>query len=280
MVINRFRLECRDGECLEAAKWHDETAAPIGTVVIVHGLGEHFGRFEHLALEFVQRGFCVYSYDQRGHGRNAGKYGHVQDYSLLMEDIGSMLEAARLESGGMPCILYGHSLGGNEVLNYLLDHPDCVSAAIVSSPWIRLYVQPSERLTRIIRIIERLKPDFTFSNGIKLKLTTNNNKIIIKTETDKLFHKRISARLAIQAFEAGERALEHADDISIPVLLMHGTDDKITSFEASRELSLRANDNIHFKSWKDMYHELHNDTDSETVINYMCEWAIGILGNS
>jgi acylglycerol lipase len=246
---------------------------PLAQAVLIHGLGEHCGRYEHVAAAFTKAGFALQGMDLRGHGHSGGPRGHAPNYDILMQDIDALIQALRLQSP-LPLFLYGHSLGGNLVINYLLRRQPGVTGAIAASPLLQT-TQPSPPWKLAIgKMLRPIWPRISMSNGLDSRDLSHDPLVIEKYRRDPLVHRRVSASLGVAMLEAGQWALEHAAELTTPLLLLHGQEDRITSAEASRLFAQRSGPICSLKLWPDCFHELHNDQHSKRVIDYMTHWMI------
>jgi len=146
---------------------------PKACIVMVHGFGEHTGRYERAAAYFCARGYAYAIHDQRGHGLTPGKRGVVRTYSSLMTDIDLVLDWVGTNFAGLPVALYGHSMGGNEVLFRILHAPALhasVKCAVSGSPWLRLHKPPSAATVAVAKIVSKILPDFTAKSDLKIPL--------------------------------------------------------------------------------------------------------------
>ncbi|HEX7056818.1 MAG TPA: alpha/beta hydrolase [Bacilli bacterium] len=260
-----------DGTSLFTRLWYPDGVIK-SAVCIVHGLGEHSGRFAHVAESFGREGIAVAAFDLRGHGKSDGKRGHTPSFSALLDDIGSALRQFAQLFPDVPLFLYGHSMGGNLVLNYVLRRKPELAGVISSAPWLKLAFEPPKIKVRFGRVVDRLWPSFSQSNGLKSKALSRSADIVDEYEADGLVHDRITARLYFSLRDAGAWAIEHAADIRIPVLIMHGSGDQITSCAASERFAEKAKEFSTLMIWKGFFHELHNDPFGGEVIDYMASW--------
>jgi len=253
-----------------------------GVVCLVHGLGEHSGRYAPLAAALNAAGFAVHAFDLRGHGKSGGKRGHTPDYDALMNDIACLLNDAAKKFPAAPRFLYGHSLGGNLVLNYILRRPvEDLTGAVATGPWLRLAFEPPAFKIWLARTVGRLLPALLQPSGLNVAHLSHDPEIVQAYVEDPLVHDRISSALFLGAYEAGLWALEHAADLTLPLLLMHGADDQLTSPEASEEFCRRAGERCTFKRWEGMYHEIHNEPQKAEVYRTVIAWLESRLaGNS
>jgi alpha-beta hydrolase superfamily lysophospholipase len=247
-----------------------------GTVGIVHGLGEHSGRYDEAGNFLSRSGFAVVAFDQIGHGRSGGPRGHASDYTLLLEDVGVLVgELQRRGDERLPQFLYGHSLGGNLVLNFALRRRPELTGLIVTSPLLRPAVRPPWWKLVLGHALNRLCPQLTLESGIDPADLSHDPQSVQRYRDDPLVHHRVSARLGIPMLAAGRWALEHADELNVPTLLMHGAADRVTSADASREFAARAGSICTLKTWPDRFHELHWESNRAEVLDAVLEWLKG-----
>lgn len=269
-------LISKDGTSLSCIFW--DCPDPIGVVCLVHGLGEHYGRYEHVAEFFTSNKLAVFAYDQKGHGRSGGKRGHTSSYDLLLDDVEELLKTARAEYNDLPIILYGHSFGGNVVTNYLLRRStDEIACGIISSPLFKLTKEPPEIQIKAAKFVSKIFPSFSQPNGLNVQDISTDPEAVKAYSEDPLVHDRISTRLFTVVYEAGFWAIENADRLKTPTLVFHGSDDNITSHQGSKEFVQKSNGSAVFKSWEGMKHETHNDLKKEEVIHHMYDWIVKTL---
>ena len=267
-----FSWKSSDGLDLYAQSWRPDNT-PQAMICVVHGLGEHSGRYAHMATYMNNAQYGVVSFDLRGHGRSGGTPGHSPSYQTLMGDITDFLRKIREEYPKTLCFLYGHSLGGNLVLNYAMRENPKLAGLIASSPGLIPTVKPPSWKLTAGRVLYHLCPKFTMTNGLDLQGLSRDLKVLQACQNDALVHTRISARLGLDILEAGQWVLEHAQQFPpLPLLLMHGDADRLTSFSASQLFAEKLNDRCTFKQWNGFYHELHNEPQKEEVFAFMLNW--------
>jgi alpha-beta hydrolase superfamily lysophospholipase len=247
-------------------------------IALVHGMGEHSGRYRRFAEILTTKGISVITFDQRGHGKSEGTKGHITHFNQLLDGVDELLERTRLQFKDKPVFLYGHSMGGNVVLNYALKKPHKVKGMIVSAPWLRLAFEPPVFKVKLARLMRNLYPGFTQGSGLKTEHLSRDKDVVKAYEKDRYVHDRISAACFVNLYEAGLYALQHANELKVPSLLMHGSADKITSFEASDDFAQKARVVCDFKSWEGLYHELHNEPEKEEVLQHVADWINNQLG--
>jgi len=266
-----FTRQTSDGVQLYFQGWQPDTA-PKAIVCLVHGLGEHSGRYTHVAAALSDVGYALFGFDLRGHGKSGGPRGHTPSYDALMDDIGCLLDEAAKRYPGLLRFLYGHSLGGGLVLNYALRRKPPVAGVIATSPWLRLAFAPSGMMVALAKIMDRLSPTFVQSNGLSTRDLSHDPEVVRAYEADPLVHDRISARLGMTMLTAGEWAIAHAAEFPLPLLLVHGTADRITSAQGSQEFANKVPGDCTLKLWEGLYHETHNEPEKAGVLAFMVDW--------
>jgi len=245
-------------------------------ISLVHGVGEHSGRYEHVANFFNEKGYTFYAFDHRGHGKSPGPRGHFPTYETVMQDIACHLEQTKKRFPNKPVVLYGHSMGGNLVLNFVLRHHPDVTGVIVTSPLLRLSFQPPKIKIMLANLLMRVWPTLSMPSGLDTADFSHDPEANQKYDDDPLNHKKVTPCF-LNLIEAGEWALEHADKFPKPLLLMHGGADRITSAENSRVFAEKAGDQCTLKIWDNLYHELHNEYEKQDVLETMVKWIRTIL---
>ncbi|MBG0771529.1 MAG: alpha/beta hydrolase [Anaerolineaceae bacterium] len=272
MQDGTFNFKTNDGLTLLGRVWQT-TGTPKGIINLVHGLGEHSGRYAHIAEAFTKSGYNLISFDLRGHGLSEGKKGHTPDYEHIMDDVALFMQKSNDFFGkDHPNFLYGHSLGGTIVLNYALRRKPELAGVISTDPALRLSFEPPKIKLMLGKVMADLMPSFSMTNSMDYDALSRDAAIVQAYKDDVLVHYMISAKLVMELFNSGKYAMEHAKDWSLPLLLMHGSDDRISSCQASEEFAKLAGDSVTFRKWEGYYHEIHNDIGKEEVITCMIEW--------
>jgi len=273
-----FNIPYREGQSFFASEWSPD-GEPKGVIVLIHGLSDHAGRFRHVGSFFAASGYTMIIIDLRGHGKSFGKRGHFPSFNRIMDDLGLFLAEAQRRHPTLPLVLYGHSMGGNLVLNYLIRNQPPVAGAVVTSPWLRLNFKPPVYKLILATLVNKLFPSMTQPDGIIPSYLSHDEEVGRKYIADPLVHHRISVRTYLEISLAGEYALKHADRVRCPLLLMHGTDDPLTSFSASSEFSEKVIAEHTFKAWEGLFHELHNEFEKEAVLGFIKEWIDSCTSN-
>lgn len=269
---NHFQFHWKSGDGLRMLGQGWEPKEPKSIFYIVHGLGEHSGRYAHLAEYLSEAGYVVLSFDLRGHGKSEGKRGHTPSYEALMDDIAYLLEEGDRRYSVTSRFMYGHSLGGNIVLNFALRRKPELSGVVASGPWLKLAFEPPGIKVVLGKIMSHVIPSFSQANGLNVHSLSRDSKVVKAYLEDPLVHDKITAGLFVGTYESGLWALENAGDFPLPLLITHGTSDKITSMAASKEFAKRAGAKCTLKLWEGSYHEVHNEPESLKVFEYVKDW--------
>jgi acylglycerol lipase len=240
-------------------------------IVMVHGIGEHIQRYDYWTGMFRKEGIAFTGVDLPGHGRSDGRRGNIKSYKLLGEMITIMIDSCRKTFPGIPVYLYGHSLGGGIVLDYILRVNPRIKGAIVTSPWLRLSFEPPKIKVMLASLMKNLVPGLVQPTGLNVSHISHDQAVIEKYKTDPLIHDMCSVSLYNEAMKAAKYSLEHASELKIPTLLIHGSDDQINSPDGSREFAEKS-DKVTLKIWEGGYHELHNETFKDDVFRYILDW--------
>lgn len=240
-------------------------------IIMVHGVGEHIRRYSDWADLFKKEGIGFAGVDLPGHGRSDGKRGYIKNYDILADMIGILIKTASRTFPGIPLFLYGHSLGGGITLDYILRKNPKIKGAIITSPWLILKYQPSRIKLLLASMLKYLLPSLTQPSGLNTSYLSHNIEVVEKYNSDPLVHSKISVSLFYSAMSAAAYSLNHASELSIPLLLLHGSDDQICSPEGSREFASLTN-MAELKIWDGGYHELHNEPGNREVFKYIVNW--------
>ena len=280
MTINpipqsEFTFTTKDGLALFARSWGDAQASRAASV-LVHGLGEHCSRYEHVAQALVSESLYVLGFDQRGHGRSPGKRGLIPSYDQPLDDITVALERAQTDAPSLPVFLYGHSLGGLEVLHYGLARKPKLQGVIATSPALMISTSALNRL--MAALMKHLAPNMIVVNGLDASALSRDPLVGQAYLQDPLVHDKVSVRLGSYMMDVGRYVLDHAAEWSLPLYLAHGTADRICQFEGSAQFAARAGETVTFHPWEGLYHETHNELNKDEVIQAMLNWINAQLG--
>lgn len=271
MSIRELEWKTKDHLNIAGTYWEPDVDVK-GSVCLIHGLGEHRGRYRHVSEFLNTAGYALLAADMRGHGESEGQRGHTPSMDALLEDISKQLEETRVRAPETPIFLYGHSLGGTLVLSYCLRlHPQ-INGVIATGPLLRPGFNPPGWKLTLGRTMRNLLPTLAMSNGLDRDGLSRDPEVVHAYNTDPLVHDRVSARLGIDMIEEGFWLLENASALEIPALLMHGSDDRICSPQASQEFAKDAEEACTLKLWDGQYHEIHNEPEKDQVLEFALGW--------
>ena len=248
-----------------------------GVIVVTHGMGEHALRYAEMASYFTEAGFIVVAFDIRGHGSSEGKRGHTPSYDLLMDDIDRVYDYVCSDFPDVPIVLFGHSMGGNLILNFLLRRKRKVAGVIVTGPYFKLGFEPPKWKIVLAKLSSNILPRLSQPTGLEKVALTRRHEVVREYEDDQLVHDRISSSFFINVHFAGQYAIDHAHEITTPLLVMHGSADRLTSPQGTMEFIKNAPDHVSSKIWQGLYHELHNEPERKEVFLYELNWLNGVL---
>ncbi|NIG54202.1 alpha/beta hydrolase [Chitinophaga sp. Cy-1792] len=247
-------------------------------MIIVHGIGEHIGRYDHVASYFAERGYAVTGIDHYGHGLSDGARGASRGMRFTMAYLWDFLQHTK-EQYGKPVVMYGHSMGGGALTGFLLRKQPHIAAAVISAPALIVARRPGAFLRTVLNIGARLLPNLRVSQGLDINKISHNRAAVEKFRDDPLRHDRMSLRLANDMVRNGLWCLHHADLLKVPSLLIHGNADELTAVEGSRLFAERAPAGmVTYKEWPGSYHEMHNEDNSSDVLLFVYQWLTRQLG--
>ena len=250
---------------------------PKAVVVLVHGFGEHSGRYADFVVpKLLAEDLAVVTYDNFGHGKTNGKRGHCPSYDALMYVLGSVIHKAQDEHTGLPIFLYGHSMGGNLVLNYALRKDPKLAGIVATSPYLRLAFKPPAWKMSLGKIMLNLLPSITLPSGLDPAGISRIPEEVTKYKQDTLVHDKVSPMFSFPIMDAGEWAIANASELLLPTLLLHGTGDKIIDHKATVQFHEAApKSELHL--FEDGYHELHNDVEQNKAMKTITTWITSRL---
>jgi alpha-beta hydrolase superfamily lysophospholipase len=265
-----YNIKLKNGQVLKGiiASPGDKVRAVI---IFVHGLGEHIQRYNHWSELLTKEGIAFTGMDLPGHGRSEGVRGNIKSYAQTDEMLDIMMENVSKTFQGIPVFIYGHSLGGGIVLDYILRKKPVIKGAIVTSPWLKLSFEPDKFKIAIASVMKYILPGLIQPSGLVVNHISHDKDVVEKYVADPLVHDKISVGLFHSAMRAGRTALENASGLSIPLLIMHGSDDRMCSPEGSRIFASKTG-MAELKIWDGGYHEIHNEPFRAEVFEYLMKW--------
>ena len=262
-----------DGSNLAVVDWPLPSGVPSrGLVVIVHGLGEHAGRYDHVAERLNSWGFAVRSYDQHGHGESDGKPGALPSDTFLLDNLAELLDTSRRRMDPrLPLVLMGHSLGGLVAARLVSLNLRQVDGLVLSSPALDAGMNAFQKL--LVSVLPRLAPDLRVSNGLNAQYLSHDAGVVQAYRDDPMVHDRISARLARFIADAGPAVLANAPKWRVPTLLLFAGADHLVNPEGSRAFAAAAPPGVvSAHCFEGLYHEIFNEVDREAVFERLKGW--------
>lgn len=263
-------LTAVDGMNLFAQCWI--AAPPKATIALVHGIAEHSSRYRHAAEFLASHGYTVYTFDLRGHGRSPGKrilLRHMDEHS---NDVGKFLAWVQEETSGQPLFLFGHSMGGLIVSYYVLTQSPRVKGVILSAPAIKLD-NVSPLLVALARLLAVIMPALPLRQ-LEFAAISRDPIVIAENQQDPLvYHGSIPVATGLAMARAVDYVQKHMSDFHLPLLLLHGSADRMVKVEASKQLYARAaSSDKTLKLYEGLYHELLNEPEKEEILADMLAW--------
>lgn len=265
-----------------------EVENPKHVCVLIHGIGEHLGRYKRVAEYFEKNGIAIVGMDLRGHGKTEGKRGHCAPRVDVLKDIDCLIDYTKELYPNVPIILYGHSMGGGLVCDYRArgTYNGLVQDYLITSPWLMLVKSFPMPIVEILGKFAKLNPDFKISSSCEEE-DLGNPEFVRPYKDDELVHPYISLQTAYEGFKIGSNIAKgkHEDNgkgKNIPTLIMHGSLDKICDVNGTRSYAnLNSSyDTFEYKEWEGYYHEIHNGGPNgltgEEPIKKMIEFINGI----
>ncbi|MBK7050889.1 MAG: lysophospholipase [Rhodoferax sp.] len=262
-----------DGDNVAIQDWPlDPRKALRGVIILVHGLGEHAGRYDHVANKLNSWGFAVRGFDQYGHGESAGPRGGLPTDNRLLVDLTDIVDSTRARMNPKtPLILLGHSMGGLVVARFVALARRPVQGLILSSPVFDPGLSAVQKL--LVSVLPKIAPNLRVSNGLDAAFISHDPAVVAAYKKDKMVHDRISARLARFIADGGPTTLALAHHWSVPTLLMFAGQDKLVNPAGSRAFAAAApNEVVTSRCFETLYHEIFNEANAEPVFAELKNW--------
>ena len=272
--MNHFEWNwMQDGTKFYAQGWSPNQAKAV--ICLVHGFAEYSGRYAHVAERLCKEGYAVLAFDQYGHGKTEGPRGYSPSLDASMDSIKHILDEADTRFPAIPKFLYGHSMGGNMVANYVLRRKPQIAGVVLTAPWFKLGFDPPAFKLLLARLMKNIYPKWPEKADLDTSVISRDKEEVRKYATDSLIHNTARAGTFFDTYNAGKWAIEHAADLQLPMIILHGTGDKLISHAGSEEFAKKAPSNlVTFVSYPGFYHELHNEpaADREQVFSTIIGW--------
>lgn len=251
------------------------------SVLISHGLGEHSGRYEHVAAAFNAAGFHVFALDHLGHGLSPGKRAFINRFSELTDGVAELRAHIALQTPALPVFLLGHSLGGLIAASTVLGSEEDYAGLLMTGPALGVPTPPPVWQVMLLRIFSTVAPGLK-ALEIDASIICRDPAVVEAYVADPLVHhQNIPARMVVSLFDEAARVMSRANDISLPVLLLHGAEDQLTSASASAEfVDLLASGDKQYTLYEGMYHELFNEPEQDDILSTCRDWITARLATS
>jgi alpha-beta hydrolase superfamily lysophospholipase len=270
-------LTAADGDNIAVQDWPLEPdALQRGTVLIVHGLGEHAARYAQVADDLNGWGYAVRSYDHVGHGDSGGLRGSLPHDMRLLDDLADVVDSTRrLMLAKEPLVILGHSMGGVVAAQFVLSKLRPVDGLILSSPALDAGLNPLQKL--LLSVVPKIAPNFRMRNGLKDVFLCRDPAVVKAYQNDPLVHDQISARLAQWIAVQGASCIAAAAQWSTPTLLVYAGADRLVNPEGSRLFANNAPKKIlQVQCFESMYHEILNDPERDKVLAVIHTWLTNL----
>lgn len=264
------QLTAADGTSLFVSDYLLPAGTELGSVVIMHGLGEHSGRYRHVAHFFNQCGLSVRCYDHRGHGRSQGRRGDVINGEPMVQDAQIVFDDFATRSS-LPPFLFGHSMGGLFAARFALAQLSPVRGLILSSPALAVRLTPLDR--SMLKALSVLAPFLGVPNGVQSRFLSHDSKVISAYNADPLVHAKISSRLLKAMLRSMAYCQISAGTLKVPTLILVAGDDRLVDAEGSRQFFAKAPTGMAaMHLYSGLYHELLNEPEAEQVMADIRRW--------
>ncbi|BBX64570.1 lysophospholipase [Mycobacterium saskatchewanense] len=248
--------------------------APVrGVVVLSHGLGEHARRYDHVAQRFAEAGLATYALDHRGHGRSGGKRVLVRDISEYTADFDMLVGVATREHPGLPCIVLGHSMGGGIVFAYGVERPDNYDMMVLSGPAVAAQDQISRLKALAARVLGAVVPGLPVEDLDVNAISRDPAVVSAYNEDPLVYHGKVPTGIGRALLQVGETMPQRAPALTAPLLVVHGSDDRLIPVAGSRRLvDCVGSTDVELKVYPGLYHEVFNEPERDQVLGDVVGW--------
>ncbi len=249
-----------------------------GVVIIVHGLGDHGGRYHQLARQLTRHGWNVLAFDLPGHGLSPGRRGRISHYDDLLADIAQVRQTVTRQLPGARQVILGHSMGGNLALSYVLRRqqldpaPMELAGLVLCGPMLLPPNPPPRPQIFAAWLTGRLIPWLTVGRPVDVSLLTQDADCGRAIQNDSLMHSRISIYLATQLLSQGRWAIDHARNVDVPSLIMYGEEDQLIDRSACEHAAVRIGPQATLVRWPNSRHDLFHETMRDQITERLIQW--------
>ena len=271
-----WKFDGKGGVSLYAQSWTPADAR--ARMIVVHGLGEHSGRYLNVVNYFCPRGFAVYGYDHRGFGKSTGTRAYTDSIEDFLDDLDAFLRQIREKMPPMPLVVVGHSMGGLIVLRWAATRDPVVDAVVSSGAALEVSTPVPGAKLLAAKVFSKIAPKLSMANEVDPAALSHDPAVVQAYVDDPLVIRKITARLAHEIIRSMGETLGQAARVRVPLLLLHGEADQILAASGSRKFHDAmpgAAKGLHI--YPGFYHEIFNEVGKETVFKDMDTWLAGVL---
>jgi len=260
-------------------QWWLPNGDPQAAIMLLHGLGEHSGRYEHVAAALTDAGYAVHAVDHRGHGRSEGPRAFVRRYSEFQNDLVLFRDLVEKAHPGLPLVVLGHSMGANLAVGHVLDHQEGVAALALSGAALApgTSIKPIEiKAAKLLaRWVPKLRP-----SGLDADAISRDPAVVARYRNDPLVYTgKLSVGIAGALLDSMERFPARFAELRLPILLLHGTADALADVNGSHRLEAGAvNADVTSHYYEGLYHEVFNEPEQAEVLGDLVAWLNATLG--
>jgi acylglycerol lipase len=266
-----------DGARLFTRRWAPDAATTAkATVLLVHGIGEHSGRYQALVSHLCSAGYAVRAFDLRGHGRSDGSRGDTR-FAATFGDLDRLLDEER--RGGLPLFLYGHSLGGLIVLAYGIDRQPTLMGVVASAAALHTALREQRAKVLLAQLLGSVLPRLSVTSGIEPTWLSRDPAVVEDYLRDPLVHRRATTGFGKDAMAAIDRVLAYDQAFPTPLLLIHGDADRVNRLSGSQAIATRMGHSCTLRVYPGIYHQPHTDPESPRVFAEITGWLDEHLGS-
>ena len=266
-----FEREAFDGVNLYFQGWQAETE-PNGAICLIPGLGEHSGRYVQWAEWLNNAGYSVLSFDLRGHGKSGGQRGHVLSYEEYFRDVDIVLQETNARFPKKTQFLYGHSLGGMIVAEYVLRRKPKIVGAIITALSYKSSLAEQKMKVLLVKVLGSVLPKMKIDTGLVPATLSHDPEVVSRYINDPLVHHLSSLGWGKATLASIAWTTDHASDWTLPVLLMHGELDQLGFAQGSRDFANNITGDCTLKIWPGLFHEIHNEPEKDQVFAFLRDW--------
>jgi len=250
-------------------------APPRAVVVLSHGLGEYARRYDHVAQRFGDAGLVTYALDHRGHGRSGGKRMLVRDISEYTADFDTLVRIASREHHGLKCIVLGHSMGGGIVFAYGVERPDNYDMMVLSAPAVAAQELVSPLMIVAAKVLGVLAPGLPVQELDVAAISRDPAVVQAYNDDPLVYHGKVPAGIGRALLEVGETMPQRAPALTAPLLVVHGSADRLIPADGSRRLvECVGSTDVELKVYPGLYHEVFNEPERDEVLGDVVSWIL------